>query len=351
LEIDEETAPVVRRIFEMYANGATIRAIAKQLTDERVPTKFDREGSPKQRPQKRYGYGVWSITLLQRMLNNSTYAGRAYWNKRTAVTRTTRRVRPREEWIEIPVPPIIDEALFQHVQRRLELNKALSRRNRKREYLLNGGRFRCGRCGRVLSGLCAKARNIRYYKCSSHYATLNAAAWCRGSIRADEAETKVWAKIEQLLQHPELIAQEVLHYEHISAETQREATDELQLIRTALERCDREERRWAEAYAAEVIDLKQFQGYKAEIEMRRQGLLAQQLECERRQSEAHELLQHGQTLIDYCGRVREHLKAFTFEEKRLAFEALDLQITWTPGEPLRIQACIPMDPILSTPFC
>jgi site-specific DNA recombinase len=78
LEIDDETAPIARRIFQMYATGATLWAIAKQLTDERVPTKFDREGSSKQRQQKRLGYGAWSISLLQRMLRNATYAGRAY---------------------------------------------------------------------------------------------------------------------------------------------------------------------------------------------------------------------------------------------------------------------------------
>jgi site-specific DNA recombinase len=65
LEIDEETAPLIRRIFEMYVNGATLRTIAKQLTAERVPTKLDWEGSPKKRQQKRFGYGVWSITVLQ----------------------------------------------------------------------------------------------------------------------------------------------------------------------------------------------------------------------------------------------------------------------------------------------
>jgi hypothetical protein len=119
----------------------------------------------------------------------------------------------------------------------------------------------------------------------------------------------------------------------------------------ALRRCDREEGRWAAVYAAEVIDLKQFQGYKAEIALRWQGLLAHQEECERRRSEAHELLPHGPTLIDYGARVRAHLKAFTFEEERPGFEALDLHITWTPGESLRIEGCIPTEPVMSIPSC
>jgi hypothetical protein len=97
----------------------------------------------------------------------------------------------------------------------------------------------------------------------------------------------------------------------------------------ALRRCDREEQRWAEAYAAEVIDLTQFQGYKTEITMRRQSLLAQQAMYERQQQGMEEQIHHGQLLIDCCARVREHLKAFTGEDKRLAFDALNMRVTWT----------------------
>jgi hypothetical protein len=81
-----------------------------------------------------------------------------------------------------------------------------------------------------MTGCCVKARNIRYYKCSSHYATVNGATWCRGSIRADEAESKVWGKIEHLLQHPDLIAQEVAQYQDGAAQPQDVSADELHAI-------------------------------------------------------------------------------------------------------------------------
>jgi hypothetical protein len=202
-----------------------------------------------------------------------------------------------------------------------------------------------------MTGCCVKARNIRYYKCSAHYATVNGATWCRGSIRADEAESKVWGKIEHLLQHPDLIAQEVAQYQDGAAQAQDVSADELRAIQVALRRCDREEQRWAEAYAAEVIDLTQFQGYKTEITMRRQSLLAQQAMYERQQQDMEEQIHHGQLLIDCCARVREHLKAFTGEDKRLAFDALNMRMTWTPGDPLRIQVCIPSEPVVSIPSC
>src|SRR5262249_51975158 len=54
--------------------------------------------------------------------------------------------RPKEEWISIPVPAIIDEKTFECVQEQLEENKRFAPRNaRKHEYLLSG-LLRCNQC-------------------------------------------------------------------------------------------------------------------------------------------------------------------------------------------------------------
>jgi hypothetical protein len=50
-----------------------------------------------------------------------------------------------------------------------------------------------------------------------------------------------------------------------------------------------------------------------------------------------------EALIDYCARVRERLQTFDVAEKRLAFEALDIRVTWTPGQPLTVTGTIPLD--------
>ena len=72
---------------------------------------------------------------------------------------------------------------------------------------------------------------------------------------------------------------------------------------------------------------------------------------ERQQQGMEEQIQHGQLLMTHCAAVREHLKAFTGEDKRLAFDALNMRVTWTPGDPLRIQVCIPSEPVVSIPSC
>lgn len=90
------------------------------------------------------------------MLRNPAYAGRAAFHKtmrtdqRASLNRTARRQgravsrnhasrpRPREDWIEIPVPAIVNEVTFAAAARRLEDNRRFAARNTKVPSLLMG---------------------------------------------------------------------------------------------------------------------------------------------------------------------------------------------------------------------
>jgi len=119
-----------------------IRAIARQLTMERIPTKIDRH---KTSGHKQYGEGRWCVPSIHHILRNETYVGTMYWNKRQRITKTRLQKRDRSEWLAIPVPVIVSPGLFEAVQQKIAHNRALSKRNRKHEYLLLRGRLRCGR--------------------------------------------------------------------------------------------------------------------------------------------------------------------------------------------------------------
>jgi hypothetical protein len=136
----------------MYVQGMPIRAIARQLTQEGVPTLLDRR--PGNGGRKVRSSGIWEPSSLYKILTYEGYTGTAYYGKWQPVTRTARRLRPRDEWIAIAVPPILDDATFHAAQAQLLSNKRLARCNRDHEYLLAGGRFRCGRCGRTMTGKC-----------------------------------------------------------------------------------------------------------------------------------------------------------------------------------------------------
>jgi site-specific DNA recombinase len=340
-EIDEDEAAVVRRIFQLCLDGMPTRAIARLLTQERVPSKHDRH--PGLSGRKAAGVGEWNPATIHALLMNEGYIGRHYYNKRKAAGKTQRADRPKEDWVAIAIPAIVPAEVFHGVQAQLARNKALGQRNRKYEYLFIGGRLRCGRCGRAVTGLAPRGRRV--YRCSSRTTYMDPSKRCLGHLKADDAEGRVWQAIELVLQEPDIIAAEVRR-QQADAEAQRaEILREVSLVSEALAKCDRHDQRWAQAYEAEVIDLVELKGYRAEIAAQRQSLMAQRQTLQRTLDTIGEAVGQVEALMGYCERVRRRLQTFNAAEKRLAFEALNVRVTWTPGQPLAIEGTIPLGEI------
>ena len=100
----------MRRIFRDYVeSNLSMRQISWQLNQVLVP-------SPS-------GKAVWGVSMIGRLIRNEAYVGRAYYNRTASVldrhpTKAKRQMRrPRDQWIPIPVPAILDEELFEAAQR------------------------------------------------------------------------------------------------------------------------------------------------------------------------------------------------------------------------------------------
>jgi site-specific DNA recombinase len=150
----ETEARVVRQVYDHYTvTGWSIGAITRWLNDERVPTR--KVGTR------------WERSTVWAMLRNPAYIGTACFGKtrvatRQRVTRPLRlrgglatrdsanHERPREEWIEIPVPALIEEPTFARAQELLQQNKILARRRTLTPTLVQG-LVSCRRCGYALS--------------------------------------------------------------------------------------------------------------------------------------------------------------------------------------------------------
>jgi len=339
-EIDEEEAALVRRIFEMCLAGHSSWTIARQLTEEHIPTKWDRSPGTR-RVKSRKQRGEWNHLTVYAILTNEAYIGRVFWNKRQRVSKTRTVYRPREEWIEIAIPPILPEEVFHAAQGQLKRNKVLSKRNRKYEYLLVGRRLRCGRCGRTMSGGFNKGH--RRYRCNSFGNTPAVSLPCRGSLRADVVEGQVWTAIERVLEQPEWVAAEVKKQSGYLGAVRIEAEREMELLKGALGKCEREEQRWAKAYAAEVIDIEELKQYRAEIEQRRHSLRERHAEVEGVLASAARTEHHVGDLTTYCARVRAGLRTLDWDEKRRVLEALDIVVTYRPNEPFHVRGSIPLE--------
>ena len=98
----EEAAAVVRRIFEDYAKGASLRELAFTLNRERIAP--PRPRALKGRPPS------WSVTALRSMLLNPLYRGELLWNRSKWIKdhetgRRRRFERPEIEWVRSALPP------------------------------------------------------------------------------------------------------------------------------------------------------------------------------------------------------------------------------------------------------
>ena len=172
--IEPTEAAVVRRIFELYNQGMTPKAIAHKLNAEHV-----------QPPRKVRGRRLlgWTWTTINGspkkaigILNNPLYAGRAVWNRSQKVRdpdtgKRVMRVRPPEEWISTDAPElrIIPEALWEAVQARRAARRLTIRghhQGARPKYLLSG-LLVCGECGSHYI-VQSKRQGVQWYGCAAH---------------------------------------------------------------------------------------------------------------------------------------------------------------------------------------
>ena len=147
LLLDESEAEVIKTIYRwLLDERLSLRGIALRMADGPWRT--------------RSGGRFWSGAVLHRILSDPMYAGTAYANRfvmtasadpmrraRRPGALTCRRERPREDWVPIPVPAIVDEPTHVQAVAQLASNAAKSRRNSFRFYLLRC-LLGCGQCGR-----------------------------------------------------------------------------------------------------------------------------------------------------------------------------------------------------------
>jgi site-specific DNA recombinase len=197
LVINENEAVVVRRIFEMSADGQSLKTIAKTLNRECVLPPRPRAGKC---------YATWCPTCIRAMLRRDLYVGKVIWNtsrfvKVPGTNKRVRRARPQSEWRTVPHPElqIVSDDLWQRVKERQEnllvtyggaKHKGLQPRSATSPYLLSGI-LKCGVCGAnlvIVTGYSSYG-NYPKYGCSQHF---NRGA-CSNSVmvRRDRVEERL----------------------------------------------------------------------------------------------------------------------------------------------------------------
>ncbi len=120
--IDEEIAPYVVRIFEMYASGISPKRIAETFNEEDIPSpgrvaflKLGRKYNDNEKP-------LWEQATIRPILRNIAYIGHLAQQKFTSVSYKNHKIIRKEqnEWVIInnAHKPIISQELWDKVQER-----------------------------------------------------------------------------------------------------------------------------------------------------------------------------------------------------------------------------------------
>ncbi len=307
--IDTE-ARVVRQVYEHYTGtGWSIGAITRWLNDQRVATR---------KPGAR-----WERSMVWAMLRNPAYRGAACFGKtrvatRQRVTRPLRmrggtatrdsanHERPREEWIEIPVPALIDEPIFARAQELLQENKVRAQRRTIAPSLVQG-LVSCRRCGYALSRTSTRssARLIHYYRClgSDAWRHLGGPRCTSRPVRQDLLDETVWTEVIRLLEDPTLIQRELDRRLAVARAadptTQREGTLQRDLVRVG-----KSIERMLTAYQEDLLSLEQLRERMPFLRQREQALRTELQSIAEQTRERAMYLSLAQTLSMFLGRLR-----------------------------------------------
>jgi site-specific DNA recombinase len=216
LEVYEPEAILVRRIFNLYADGKSLKAIAKKLNADGV-----------QSPQPQQGRisRSWCPSTIRTILRNERYLGKVVWSRKHRVRdpKSGRRVfRTREGETPIrgadrPELQIVPENLWLAVEDRRDLVKRIYEDTGKRSGLLRSsamnapylfsGLLRCSQCGANLQIVSGRGRNHpnQIYGCPLNFHRGDSVCPNRVRVKRDVLERELLAGLQEKVLRKEVV--------------------------------------------------------------------------------------------------------------------------------------------------
>ena len=352
VRVEPGEAALVAQLFDWYLEPqATVYRLARRLTDLGVPTP---RGGPR-----------WNTASVRGILRNPSYAGRALSNRTQVAPARGRKSamlpagpgvshapRPEEDWIAVPVPPVVSEESLRPGAGQAGCQPAeRGPQHPPRVPAARADQLRC-----MPADLRRSARphaGYRYYLCRGRTDPLRAAQGQRCTARyipAGQLDELVWADLCALLTDPAQVAR-ALDRAQGGAWLPQELQARQAAIRQALGQLDRQQQRLLDAYLAEIIALAELQRKRQELDRRRATLAAQQRQLDAAASQRLELQAVADGIEAFCQAIRAGLATATFEQRRLLAELLIDRVIVTDDQ-VEIRYVLPTSPDgPHRPFC
>ena len=187
--IEPEEAEIVRKIFDLYAQGWGYKKIANYLTDNNIPTPRMMEKRRAEEQGLDYKRAVkpeWSVITVSGILSNDYYIGilRQHKYRRKNINGVDVKTQENEQYVfEGHHEAIIDYKTFRYVQEQLTQRAKMHYRGVKKYETPYTGFLYCGDCGEPMKSMsrpdlapayvCAKYHRRGRKGCTSHHTRLD----------------------------------------------------------------------------------------------------------------------------------------------------------------------------------
>lgn len=345
--INEEQAKVVRWIWEWVGiERISLNEVIRRLYDRCIPP---RKGKSE----------FWTKGPIVRLLQNEAYAkGVVYYNKSEScvakkpiknikykkIKRTSKRPRPREEWIPFKVDPIIkDDGLFEKVQIILQNNQKYARKNRKYSYLLSGLIF-C-ECGNRRAGDGSSKYGHFYYRCAERIYSFPLEKKCKSQgINAEMLDTLIWKKLAEYLSDPQMLRTYAEKWLKDQARFENADTIEKNRLINQLDQLKEEEGRYTKAYGAGALEFEQFKDSMRDVAKRKISIQAQIDELDKTLSAEVDQFQ----VDDICYEAEKVLKSLDLSNKvQVIKDIIDRVIIQKGVKEVEVWGHVPVVPTLN----
>ena len=172
--VDEPAAEIVRKIFQLYADGWGYKKIANYLTDNHIPTPRKTEEMRKEADGEEFvvrSKQEWSIITISGILSNDFYIGTLRQRKyrRKKINGGDMKLQETDHIvIANNHEPIVDFKLFSVVQEQMKLRSNSNYRGVKKYDNVYTGHLFCGDCGSPMFSL-SRSDLAPAYTCGTYH--------------------------------------------------------------------------------------------------------------------------------------------------------------------------------------
>jgi site-specific DNA recombinase len=235
--------------------------------------------------------------------------------------------RPREEWLPIEVPAIVDHQTWQKVQERLERGRLMARREPNRHYLVRG-RITCKHCRHSVIGspFSMRGYNYTYYRCNGRSRRITSGDCKLPYFDVKRVDDAVWGQIVEWLQNPDQIERSYNEYLETAEKENEPARQRLAALERELEEIRSKQAKLVELYLSEVYTLEEIKNAKAQMDAAVSAVEKEHAELARSLKVVTMTREQMEHLREFTKRIGEGIDKADFASKRKIVDLLETQV-------------------------